>query len=231
MDAFGAKRIGVNMFPLRKNNISSVEKHLPLDEIRKRARILVVDDDEKAFPYKLLEKEGYNIVWWPKIESLRLLENGEYDLIVLDINGIVSPDISLSDGIGVLEHLKKHNPAQLIIAYSGQKYDLSQERFWKIADDYLGKPSSLINCKEKIDALLKESFTPTFYWNSLVSILVAERVPQKNIEKIEKIMVKNMQGRKSFQLSDFQTYLALGHYSLAIANTLIQIISRFSIGA
>ena len=43
------------------NTIKNLEPKIPFEEIRKRARILVIDDDEQAFPYKLIEKEGYNI--------------------------------------------------------------------------------------------------------------------------------------------------------------------------
>ena len=98
------------MFGFRKKTFEQVNLSLPFNEIRKRARILVIDDDEEAFPYKLLEKEGYNVQYWPKVEVLRDLENGEYDIIILDIFGVASAEMSTNDGLGILEHLKKHNP-------------------------------------------------------------------------------------------------------------------------
>ena len=74
----------------------------------------------------------------------------------------------------------------MVIAYSGQKYDLSQAAFWSLADDYLGKPSSLISCKEKIDALLKEKFTPLHYWSTAVSLMQEAGVSKKKLGVFEK---------------------------------------------
>src|ERR1041385_4826910 len=108
----------------RQDSIKDISLRLPFEEIRKKARIVVIDDDESAFPYELLQKEGYNVSYWPRIEKLKELESGEYDLIILDIAGVTDKTISLTDGAGVLMHLKRRNPAQLIIAYSGQKFDL-----------------------------------------------------------------------------------------------------------
>ena len=174
-----------------KKTIASASVKLPLSERRKRARILIIDDVQTAFPYKLLQKEGYNVTYWKNVANIRDLENGEYDIIVLDIAGIAEPEVSTTGGIGILTHIKKYNPAQIIIAYSGHKYDLRNAEFWKIADDYLGKPSSLLDCKEKIDALLEQKFTATYYGNVLRTILREQGVSEKKISQFEDLIVKN----------------------------------------
>ena len=71
--------------------------------------ILVIDDDDQAFPCKLLQKEGYNVQYWPIVDNLRDIESGVFDLIVLDIFGVASKQISTNDGLGILEHIKKKN--------------------------------------------------------------------------------------------------------------------------
>ncbi len=216
------------MFSFRQKTFDQVKLELPFIEIRKRARILVIDDDEDAFPYGLLQKEGYNVQYWPKIEALRDLENGEFDIIVLDIYGVASSEMSTNDGLGILEHLKKHNPAQLVIAYSGQKYDLSQAKFWSLADDYLGKPSSLISCKEKIDALLKEKFTPQHYWSTAVKLMQEAGVNKKQLNGFEKNLVKSMLKKQSQPSKEMiaQT-LAISHHSAATIWVLVQAIAKF----
>lgn len=214
------------MFWLRESSKKDLELKLSFDEIRKRAKIVVIDDDEKAFPYKLLQKEGYNIQYWPRVDRLKELEAGEYDLIVLDIFG-VAKTISTTDGLGVLEHLKKHNPAQLIIAYSGQKYDLTQANFWRLADDHLGKPSDLITCKEKIDALLKAHFTPQRYWAEVEKILKGAGISDQQLKKFEKKILPTLTAGKSPSLKNIESYVTIGSQSLAIINTLLQIIMRF----
>jgi DNA-binding response OmpR family regulator len=176
------------MFGWRKKTIADVSVKLPLSELRKRARILVVDDDLTAFPHKLLQKEGYNVTYWKSVENVRELENGEYDIIVLDIHGIARAEVSGTGGLGILSHIKKYNPAQIIIAYSGQKYDLKHADFWNIADDYLGKPSSLLDCKQKIDSLLERKFTANYYAEVLRTLLRENGVDEKRIKKLEKLV-------------------------------------------
>jgi CheY-like chemotaxis protein len=217
----------MKMFWIKKNKIEDLEIQVPFDEIRKRARILVIDDDEQAFPCKLLKKEGYNVEYWPIIERLRDLETAEYDLIVLDIFGIASKEVSKNDGIGVLEHIKKSNPAQLVIAYSGQKYDLSQASFWRLADDYLGKPSSLIDCKEKIDELLKKFFTPKHYWNALENVLISSGVSNKKVRNFESNIVKSVQKGSLPSVDSIEHSLAIAHHSAAFVSAMIHIIDRF----
>jgi hypothetical protein len=102
------------MFGLRQKTFEQVKLELPFNEIRKRARILVINDDKEAFPYNLMQKEGYNVQYWQKVENLHDLENGEFDIIVLDIFGVATAEMSTNNGLGILEHLKKHNPAQLV---------------------------------------------------------------------------------------------------------------------
>jgi DNA-binding response OmpR family regulator len=215
------------MFWRSKETLATININLPPDEVRKRARILVVDDDEHAFPYKLLQKEGYNVQYWPKIENLRDLESAEYDLIVLDIYGVATKDVSTSDGLGVLEHIKRVNPAQLVIAYSGQKYDLSQASFWKLADDYLGKPSSLIDCKEKIDLLLRKSFTPAHYWHAIADALAGAGVPQKHIRGFESLVVKSVRKGSLPKTDVIERSLAIAHHTAAFVYAMVAIIARF----
>ena len=50
-------------------------KRLPLDELRRRARIVVIDDDPHAFPSEILREEGYNIDDWTEVKSVSKLED------------------------------------------------------------------------------------------------------------------------------------------------------------
>src|ERR1043166_8706233 len=61
---FEGNSLHAMIWPWSKKTIANVAVKLPLSELRKRARILVVDDDPSAFPHKLLAKEGYNVTYW-----------------------------------------------------------------------------------------------------------------------------------------------------------------------
>jgi len=177
------------MWPFQRQKLSDVSLEVPLEELRKRARIAVVDDDLNAFPLRVLVREGYAIDYFPSVTQLDPFERGLYDIIFLDIAG-VAPEWSEDDGLAVLEHLKERNPAQVIVAFSGQTFDLSKSRFWKLADDTLSKPVDAMTAKRCIDDLLARTMTPNHYWGGVRALLLSEGVPEREIASIESAVVR-----------------------------------------
>ncbi|MBM4083665.1 MAG: response regulator [Planctomycetes bacterium] len=161
----------------------------PVGELRKRTRILVIDDDPHSFPFDTLRKEGYAIDYWPKVENLRTLEEGQYDVIFLDIQG-VAQDYAKEDGLGVLEYLKEKNPSQIVVAFSAHSYDLSKNRFWRLADDSLSKPVEAVKCKQLIDNLIESKRTPAHYWQAIADSLRRQGLAAEDIERVEDKVVR-----------------------------------------
>ena len=122
-------------------------------EIVRRSRILVVDDDD--FPYGVLfEGDGYTIRQWTDVESLTELENGTFDIILLDLRG-VGRQQSASEGLGLLEHIRATSPAQIVIAYSNSEFSLDDQPFFRNADAVLHKSrSDYAAFKRTVDRLL-----------------------------------------------------------------------------
>lgn len=175
-----------------KQTIADVAPALPLIEVRKRAKIVVVDDEEDSFPTRLLRDDGYTIEWWPALDAHKLdrLERGDFDIIVLDIQGIADSTLSdTGDGLGVLRWIKSVNPYQLIVAFSGKAYDLDKVPFWRAADEAMGKPISTIKAKEVIDRLIQEHVNVERYWQNVEGLLVEARVPTKRIARLEAVVV------------------------------------------
>ena len=57
---------------------------LTLEDIKKRARLLVIDDED--FVYRsLFETDGYVMDKWDDVEDLSKLEQNFYDVIILDV--------------------------------------------------------------------------------------------------------------------------------------------------
>ncbi len=165
------------------NKITKLKAPLEFEELKKRIRIVVIDDEE-SFPVPLFNTEGYNIEKWDKVKDYGKLESGAYDIIVLDIKG-VAEHISADDGLGVLESLKKKNPAQIIIAYSQHSYDLSKSKFWELADEKIAKPSDFLKMKNIIDNLINTKFKPERYIQTLHLLLQNNNVNKKTIKKID----------------------------------------------
>lgn len=71
----------------RVNAVAPSWPQLSLEEIKKRARILIIDD--MGFAYgDLFRSDGYAIDEWKDVESLSRLEEGDFDLILLDVHGV-----------------------------------------------------------------------------------------------------------------------------------------------
>ncbi len=211
----------------RKRTIETVHKKMPLRDAINRTKVLVIDDED-TFPVKLMQNEGYNITKWDHVESLSRLEAGEFDIIILDIYD-VAKDVSMEDGLGVLEHLKKYNPGQIIVAYSGKSFDLSKNRFWKIADDILAKPSDLITCKEVIDRLIEDKFTVLHYWAALKNIAFNGGISPKDMEKVERRLVAAVKKKEQPSSGElFEGVLKASEVVLKLASVVISLIFRIT---
>ncbi|GAG31458.1 unnamed protein product [marine sediment metagenome] len=168
-----------------RKSLTRLDKRPSLPDLRKRLKIVVIDDDPNAFPVKALNDEGYTIEHWEEVRSLSRLEAGDFDIIVLDITG-VAEKLSPEDGLAVLEHLKWQNPSQVIVAFSGHSFDLGKQRFFDLADDTLPKPVNVLKCKQVLDQLIQTKFTVEHLWGTLVSLMTNEEVPDKIIRKLER---------------------------------------------
>ena len=144
--------------PWQKRAPSFLENEQPpapsLTTLKRIVKILVIDDEEDQFPLSFFRDQKYNINYWPDVKNLNELEEGEYDIIILDIAG-VGTSITHNEGLGVLEHIKKVNPEQIVIAFSQQRFSLDKQAFWRLADDTIEKPIDALSLKRKIDDLIQ----------------------------------------------------------------------------
>lgn len=142
--------------------------NLSMDEIRKRAKILVIDDMDFAY-LELFKKDGYTLDKWSDVEDLPKLESGYYDLVLLDIQGVGTKQ-SQEQGLGVLKHLRKASPAQIVIAYSNADFSLKYQEFFRMADSTLAKSEDYVDFKRAVDQLLGQRFSLGFYVDRVAKI-------------------------------------------------------------
>jgi DNA-binding response OmpR family regulator len=188
----------------------------------------VIDDDPHAFPIEILRQEGYNIDHWAEVQSLAKLEDGEYDIIILDIGGIATK-LTASDGLGILEHLKEKNPSQVIVAFSGQSFDIQKSRFFKLADDVLAKPAEPLKCKQVIDLLLETKFTFDHMWKAIAEVLRIQHVPDATIGTLARqVRTAIRRGEKPDYVSVLKKALNKAEEASRIAGLLARIVAFFS---
>jgi DNA-binding NarL/FixJ family response regulator len=174
-----------------------------IDEIRKRARIVVIDDQE--FPYaKLFARDGYTLQKWDDVTNLSDLEDGDYDLILLDLQGVGKAESAKEEGLGILRHLRTRRPAQIIIAYSNADWPLSNQPFFRMADATLPKSADYVDFKQKVDELLQRRFSIGFYVERIQAQLQDHSQELPNLEKTSRdaillgrtdVLAKYLRGR------------------------------------
>jgi CheY-like chemotaxis protein len=156
-----------------------------IDEIRRRARILVVDDQE--FPYaKLFERDGYTIKKQDDVANLTELEQGDYDLILLDLQGVGKAESAAEEGLGILRHVRTQRPAQIIIAYSNADWPLKNQPFFQMADATLQKSADYVDFKQKVDELLMRRFSLAFYVSRIQHELSEHLGELPNLERVSR---------------------------------------------
>ena len=117
-------------------------------------RILVVEDEKdiqniiKAF----LENAEYKVETADDgLDTINLIQNNNYDLIVLDI---MLPKI---DGFTVCEMIRKNSNVPIIILTALTDEESQLKGFDKLADDYITKPFSMPVLLKHIEAMFRRT--------------------------------------------------------------------------
>lgn len=183
----------------------------PLEEIKKRAKILVVDDNE--FNYGVLfSRDGYAFEKWDDIVSLEKMESGYFDIILLDIHGVGLKE-SEEQGLGILKHLRNVCPSQIIIAYSNADWPLKYQEFFDLADSKLDKRQDYVEFKRVVDKLLKDKFSLGFYVERIIKTaghsiqdteklrkISSDAILQKNTKKLSHFLESNIESSDFIQI-------------------------------
>lgn len=210
----------------RSKRLTSLSKAFSLPELRKRTKILVIDDDVDAFPVQSLRNQGYTIEHWAEVQSMERLERGDFDIIILDIAGVARKLSPEEDGFAVLQHLKQHNPMQIIVAFSGQSFDLSKQEFFKLADDTLPKPVNTLKCRQILDELIESKMTVRHLWDTVSALMRAEGVTERKVAKLEKQLAKAIESARSPDVPDIVSgCVERGELALKVTAVVLKILA------
>lgn len=196
-----------------------------LDELKKRLKIIVIDDVD-TFPLQQFKDYGYNVDYWEKVKDIKKLEDGFYDIIILDI-GDVAKEISEDDGFGVMERLKKHNPSQIIIAYSGQNFDFSKQKFWELADDKIAKPSLFLKTESVVSNIIEKKLNIESYLEVLRKQFNSKNIPEKEINKFETRLYCAIKHKKEPEWNKVLSFIDSDRLLFSQIKTISKTILRF----
>ena len=174
-----------------------------INDLKKRIKNVVIDDKKDSFLIEKMKDFGFTLEYWKIIDSnkLKRLEKNEFDIIILDIEGVVeTSELGEKDGLDILKSLKNKNNKQIIIAFSGSTYDVSKGEFWKITDDFLKKPINAFDTKEMLEEIILNNYSINNLINQLKQIINKQIDNQKDIEKLETIIVKAIKEEKNLDM-------------------------------
>jgi len=194
-----------------------------IEEIRKRARILVIDDSEFYY-LDLFRKDGYTIDKWDDVSDLQKLESGFYDIVLLDIQGVGKAQ-SAEEGLGIIRHLKRVRPTQIIIAYSNADWPLKYKEFFDLADATLDKRGDYVQFKRTVDELLAQRFSLGFYVDRVASVIGTAIPPDKLRSTAQKAILRREIGPLEDLLRQSDIDPERLNLGLQIAQTAIGILS------
>ncbi len=154
----------------RKNHVdfSAYNPSFIREELIKRCRIVVIDDERPAL-IDDLSNQGFAVDHDGSGNDTTKIEKNLYDLILLDFGG-VGARFGRDEGLSLLRHIKRVNPATFILAYTSKSLKSDQSDFYRLTDATLQKDAGIADSFAKIESSLREALRVDRIWRALVEI-------------------------------------------------------------
>ncbi|WP_460712684.1 hypothetical protein [Nocardioides dilutus] len=167
----------------------------------------------------LFERDGYHVERWPEIKNLSQLTDGHYHLILLDIQGVGLNESPKDQGLGILQHIKRSNPAQLVVMYSAQPQNISRRDILLLADDVLDKDAEYVQYKDTVDALLLRRLSKGYY------IATMNRELADNAALAPRAVVKALRAMRTGNTAALERYLRARIQDPKVVDRVLTIVS------
>lgn len=125
----------------------------------KAVKIVVVDDNPDDFPLDYLRNSFGQVTVFDKISLSEASKLVGYDLIFLDMTGVVKEDLKYG-GLQLIKKVKDLPDSPIVVAVSRARFDPTATDYFKIADDVLKKPLTELKCEEVVLELVKDKLSP-----------------------------------------------------------------------
>lgn len=173
---------------------STLKSPNSINELRKYANILVIDDNEFV-PERFLRANGYQMQHKIDIDTIK--DVAPYDIIMCDISGVGKKLGFEREGAFIIREIHANYPNKRIIAYSSNTYDASYNQFFSMADFVAPKDLGIDDWIGVLDDQVKKSVDPVKQWEKIRDYLLENNVSTLTIAKIEDKYVSAV-NKKSF---------------------------------
>lgn len=155
----------------KKLRLDSIDASMPREELIRRSRILVVDD-ERPDLIDDLQRSHFALEYVPDIRAENLsdkLDSNLYDLVLLDF-GQVGEDIGKEQGLSILRHIKRVNPAVVVLAYTSKALGTDHADFYRLADGVLPKDAGIADSMRRIEEALQRAHSVENIWRGVLGV-------------------------------------------------------------
>jgi len=186
----------------KKKNIECLNVKMPRDELVRRSRILIIDD-ERPDIIEDLQAAHFSVDYVTDITSndFDKIDKLLYDLILLDF-GNVGLTFGQDQGLSLLKHIKRVNPAIVVFSYTSKALKTKHADFYRLADGTLAKDAGIQESLEKIEDGLRKAHSIENIWMGLLSVCDVKPGSSEDIKWQDLLVKGHSSKRKINTLTD-----------------------------
>lgn len=217
---------------IQRLNANSVISEERMQELRKRAHVLIVDDDVQGHLDENLRRSGFsNVNIMRDVERLPDVE--PFHVVLVDICGVGSK-LGMEggnlpyEGLSLAAEIKRQYPLKKVIAYSAMLVNYESNYILKtVVDSSFEKGTKIDERNNAIDKCLKDISDPRKIWDHFRKKLLDADVPITQVAKMEDYYVRRIVGHKTLDQNKIAAFLKNSASLVGIIKELIGLISLF----
>lgn len=134
------------------------KKEYSIEEIKKSAKILFIDDEDSSSKLSVIRNAGWNVNQINEVTNFDSEDIKSADIIFMDYVGVGKILTPKEEGIGLLKSIKKRYPNKFIIFYSGYAGYIPGNEVHSIADAWINKHDDSFVYIDQIEAAAKKIY-------------------------------------------------------------------------
>jgi DNA-binding NtrC family response regulator len=196
---------------------------------RSSVSILCIDDQGLEYE-KIIRNHGFNIRVLRDIEDIKAVT--EYPVVICDIKGVGKSFGSKFEGGHIIQEIKNRYPEKVVIAYTGQQFDATYNKFFSLADFTLSKDIDSDTWINTLDETIRKVVSPIEQWKRMRAFLISKEVPLKTVFQLEQQFIDAVLTKDKGKFAKGSTIKGLeGDVRGVIASFIASILFKMVFGA
>lgn len=154
---------------------------------RSSVSILCIDDQGLEYE-QIIRNHNFNIRVLNDIEDIKAVS--DYPVVICDIKGVGKKFGSKYEGGHIIEEIKSHYPEKVVVAYTGQQFDATYNKFFSLADFTLTKDVDSDAWVSLLDQTISKVVSPIEQWKRMRHFLLEKEVPIKVVFQLEQEFIE-----------------------------------------